>query len=215
MLIVVTIYTRTQPFYSSPDFVRDNPGELVPEETFTHSHLSWSSIIAYLLLYLLWSMASSLFSLRAWQSFSTISLQVFFGLPLGLAPSTSYSIHFFTQLSSFCSTCPYRHNLICCSSEIMSSNPSLSLNSLLGTLSCNLTPHIHLAILISACWSAISFSFQVSLHTQLLYNLPLTINDLSLLVSNGTNGLNLFQLIRILVSTAASASPSTLNMSPR
>jgi len=29
---------------------------------------------------------------RAWQSFSTISVQVFFGLPLGLTPSTSYSI---------------------------------------------------------------------------------------------------------------------------
>jgi len=35
--------------YSSLDFVRDNPGELVPEETFTHSHLSRSSIIPYLL----------------------------------------------------------------------------------------------------------------------------------------------------------------------
>jgi len=33
-----------QPFYGSLDFVRDNPGELVPEETFTHSHISWSSI---------------------------------------------------------------------------------------------------------------------------------------------------------------------------
>jgi len=52
------------------------------------------------------SMASSLINLHAYQSFSTISLHVFFGLPLGLAPSTSYSIHFFTQsLSSFCSTC--------------------------------------------------------------------------------------------------------------
>ena len=40
---------HTQPFYGSLDFVRDNPGELVPEETFTHSHLSWSSIIPYLL----------------------------------------------------------------------------------------------------------------------------------------------------------------------
>jgi len=30
-------------------FFRDNPGELVPEETFTHSHLSWWSIIPYLL----------------------------------------------------------------------------------------------------------------------------------------------------------------------
>ena len=48
--------------------------------------------------------------------FSTISLQVFFGLPLGLAPSTSYSIHFFTQsLSSFHITCPYHRNLFCCS----------------------------------------------------------------------------------------------------
>ena len=55
--------------------------------------------------------------------FSTISLQVFFGLPLGLAPSTSYSIHFFTQsLSSFRSTCPYHRNLFCCSTEIMSSD---------------------------------------------------------------------------------------------
>jgi len=86
--------------------------------------------------------------------------QVFFGLPLGLAPSTSYSIHFFIQsLSSFCSTCPYHHNLFCCSTKIMSSNPSLSLNPLLRTLSCSLMSHIHLTILISARWSATSFSF--------------------------------------------------------
>ena len=170
---------------------------------------------------LLWSM----FNLCAWQSFSTISLQVFFGLLLGLAPSTSYFIHFFTQsLSSFRRTCPYHRNLICCSTKIMSSKPSLSLNHLLGTLSCSLTPYIHLTILISAHWSATSFSFlrgQVSLpcnvllYTQLLYNLPLTINDISLLVSNGTNCLNLFHRIQILVTTAASASPSTLNMSPK
>jgi len=31
-------------------FVWDNLGELVPEETFTNSHLSWSSVIPYLLL---------------------------------------------------------------------------------------------------------------------------------------------------------------------
>jgi len=67
------------------------------------------------------------------------SLQVFFGLPLGLAPSTSYSIHFFTQwFSSFHNTCPYERNLFCCSIEIMSSNPSLCLNAFLGTLSCSL-----------------------------------------------------------------------------
>jgi len=41
---------NTQPLYGYLDFVRDNPGEPVPEETFTHSHLSWSSIVPYLLL---------------------------------------------------------------------------------------------------------------------------------------------------------------------
>ena len=56
-------------------------------------------------------------------------------------------------------------------------------------LSCSFTPHIHLTILISARWSATSFSFftgQVSklpwnilLRIQLLYNLPLTFNDTS------------------------------------
>jgi len=89
-----------------------------------------------------------------------------------------------------------------------------------------LTPYLELfylniTILISARWSATSFSFltgQVSLpcsmllHTQLLYSLPLLMNDISLLVSNGTNCLNLFHPIRILASTAASASPSTLNI---
>ena len=61
------------------------------------------------------SMASSLFSLHAWQSSRTTSFQVLFGLPLGLEPSTSYSMHFFTQSSSaFRSTCPYQRSLFCC-----------------------------------------------------------------------------------------------------
>jgi len=86
------------------------------------------------------SIASSLFKLRAWQSFCTTSLHVLFGLPLGLEPSTSYSIHFCTQsLSSFCNTCPYHCSLFCCSINIISSIPSLPLNSLLGTL-CKTTP---------------------------------------------------------------------------
>jgi len=29
-------HTHTQPFYGSVEFVQDNPGEPVPEETFTH-----------------------------------------------------------------------------------------------------------------------------------------------------------------------------------
>jgi len=31
-------HTHTQPFYGSVEFVRDNPGEPVPEETFTIKH---------------------------------------------------------------------------------------------------------------------------------------------------------------------------------
>jgi len=40
---------HTQRFYGSLDFVWDNPSQPVPEETFTNSHLSWSSIVPYLL----------------------------------------------------------------------------------------------------------------------------------------------------------------------
>jgi len=58
------------------------------------------------------SIASSLFKLHAWQSFCTTSYHVLFGLPLGLEPSTSYSIHFFKQsVSSFRSPCPYHRSL--------------------------------------------------------------------------------------------------------
>ena len=86
------------------------------------------------------STASSLFSLRAWQCSRTTSFQVLFGLPLGLEPSTSYSMHFFTQSSSFFrSTCPYQRSLFCCNINAMSSTPSLSFSSLLGSLSFSLT----------------------------------------------------------------------------
>jgi len=43
------IHTHIQLFYGSVDFVWDNPGEPVPEETFTHTHLSWSPVVPYLL----------------------------------------------------------------------------------------------------------------------------------------------------------------------
>ena len=142
-------HAHMQPFYSSLDSVR-NPGELVPEEAFAHSHLSWSSVIPYLL-----PPSIIIHGILHVQLTCLIvffhNLQVFFGLPVGLAPSTSYSIHFLTQsLSSFCSTCSYHCNLFCCSIEIMSFNLSLSLNPLFGNLSCSLTPHICLTILISA-----------------------------------------------------------------
>jgi len=94
------------------------------------------------------STASSLFKLRAWQSSCTTSFHVLFGLPVGLEPSTSYSIHFFIQsVSSFRSTCPYHRNVFWCSINNISSIPSLSLNSLLGTFYLNIThpsDHSHL-----------------------------------------------------------------------
>ena len=45
------MHKHTQPFYSSLDFVHDNPSEPVPEATFTYyySHISWSSIVPNLL----------------------------------------------------------------------------------------------------------------------------------------------------------------------
>ena len=104
-----------------------------------------SSFISYL--NLLRSIASFLFNLRAWQSFCTAALQVLIGLRLGMAHCTSCSIHFFIQaLSSFRNTCPYHRKLFCCSTDIMSCDPSLSLA-------------IHLTILISATEVSSHFLF--------------------------------------------------------
>jgi len=97
------------------------------------THLSWSSSNFYQLLPC--TMIHSILSVQF--TYLTIFFaQVLFGLSLGLEPSTSYSIHFFTKsVSSFCNTRPYHHSLFCCSTKVMSSIPTLSLNSLLGTLS--------------------------------------------------------------------------------
>ena len=132
-------------------FVRDCLGEPVPEETTTHHPDCHPVFISFFHFHLPRSIASTLFKLCAWQSFCTTSLHVLFVLLLGLEPSTSYSIHFFTHsMSSFCNTCPYNCVQFCCSINIVLSIPSLSLNYLLGTMSFNLTLHIHLTILISA-----------------------------------------------------------------
>jgi len=47
----------------------------------------------------------------------------------------------------------------------------------------------------------VSLPCSILLRTQLLYSLHLLINDISLLVSNGSNCLNLFHPVRILAST--------------
>jgi len=49
VLIAQVVRVWTDTYTQTTIFVWDYPGELVPEETFTHSHLSWSSIILYLL----------------------------------------------------------------------------------------------------------------------------------------------------------------------
>ena len=110
-------------------FVRVYPGEPVPEEISIHSHPSCSSTILIILLHLPLTIASSLLNPRTRQSLCTTSNHVLFGLPLGLEPTTSYSIHFTQSLSSFHNTCPYHRSLFCCSWDVMSTIPSLSLNS--------------------------------------------------------------------------------------
>jgi len=162
---------HTQPFYGSLDFVWDNPGEPVLEKTSTHSHLLCLSVVPYLLL--------PSIMIHGILPVQFTCLTVFFH---NLSPrffwSTSWpgTLHFILHTSlhsvasSFRSTCPYHRNLFCCSTEIMSSNPSLSLNPLLGTLSCSLTPHIRVTILISARWSATSFSYYGDQYT--LKNMP-------------------------------------------
>jgi len=83
-----------------------------------------------------------------------------------------FMLHTFLHqiIASFCGTCPYHRNLFCCSTEIMSSNPSLSLNPLLGTLSGSLMPHIHLTILPAEVFIHFPFlwarsHFHATLHT--------------------------------------------------
>ena len=59
-------------------FVRDcpNKGPTLYQKKHSHTHLSSSSSNLYHLFHLLWSIASFLFSLRAWQSSCTTSVQV-------------------------------------------------------------------------------------------------------------------------------------------
>jgi len=72
------------------------------EHSPTHTYCGHQSLLIYFL-HVLRSTASSLFNLRALcLTVFFHNLQVLFGLPFGLAPSTSCSTYFFTQsLSSF------------------------------------------------------------------------------------------------------------------
>ena len=115
-----TTHTHTQPFNGLLSGTT-RVGRYQKKHSPTHTHPDHrTSFIIFL--HLQRSMASSLFILHARQSSRTTSLQVLFGLPLGLGPSTLYSIHFFTQSSSsFRSTCPYQRSLFCCNTNATSS----------------------------------------------------------------------------------------------
>jgi len=91
----------------------------------------------------------------------------------------NHSLHtpyiFFAESSSFRSTCPYHHNLFCCSTKIISSIPSLSLSSLLGTLSLTLmshtctdshpSDHSHLCLLNASLINLVKISVRTFVHT--------------------------------------------------
>jgi len=141
-------------------FVWDYPGEPVPEETLTHPP-AWSSCNLYQLL-----PSTTIHSILLVPiTCLAIFLHNLFPCPLGLEPSTSYSIDFFTQsVSSSRSTCPYHRSLFCSSISIISSIPSLCLNSLnFSSLFAEVPPHFQ-------SWQArshfhVAYYFAHSCHT--------------------------------------------------
>jgi len=154
---VTTTTTSLRPF------VRDYPGEPVPEDTLTHPQ-SWSSSNLYQLL-----SSTTIHSILPAQ---TACLAIFLH---NLCPCRLWSTSSSEALHLIFAVVSTLYHLFL----VFLSTPYLE-------LSFTLTLHIHLTILISARWSATSFSFltgQVSLpcsmillRTQLLYSLPLLIN---------------------------------------
>jgi len=107
-------------------FVWDYTGELVPEETFTHSHVSRSSIILYQL-----PTSTTIHSILPVQfTCLTVFLHNLCPSPVVYLLVRNPTLHI-PYMSSpnhglFCNTCPYCRNMFCCSSEIKSSIPGLS-----------------------------------------------------------------------------------------
>jgi len=143
--------TVLQLFYGSLDCVWNNPGELVPKETFSpltpvvviNHPLTASSIYYVHDICCVQFTCLTVFFAQFFSKFSLVYLLAWHP-PLILHTFLHPVIVFFSQ------HLPIPSHLFCCSAEIMSSNPRISLNPLLGTLFCSLMPHIHLTILISA-----------------------------------------------------------------
>jgi len=132
---------QQQPFYGT--LIQYNPDELVlktQSDTLPPLSLLSSSVVSicYKPTHLHYLTSKSSYPLHYFLPCSLWS-------PLGLTPSTTKSIHFFTHsLSSFLNTWPYHLNLLCCNTVTTSSNPNPSLSSSHVTSSYNLTPHVHL-----------------------------------------------------------------------
>ena len=100
--------------------IQSNPGELVPKETFTHSQLSWSSIVRYLLppSFMIYGFLFVQFTCLT--VFSTISLQVFLVYLLAWHPplhtpyiSSPNHCHLFTARAHIIATC-FAVVVFCC-----------------------------------------------------------------------------------------------------
>ena len=154
------------------DFVWDDPGEPVPEVTLTHSDLPWSLIVPCLLL-----PSNAIHGILPVQS---THLTVFFhnlskfSLVYLLAWHPPLHTPYISSPNHCLLFATYAHSIATCFAVVpkLSYLILVSLNPLLGILSRSFTPHIHLTILISARWSATSFSFLTG-HVSLPCNIVL------------------------------------------
>jgi len=116
---------------------------------------------------------------------------------------TSYSLHFFTQsLFSFRCTCPYIATCFAVAPKLCHLI-LVSLSNLYLEFATYPSNHSHLCplkyhIIFLSYRPVLTSMWHTTLHTTAVQS-PFTINDISLLVGNGTNCLNLFHPILISV----------------
>jgi len=144
-------HTHTHNRFMTLHFVRDNPGGPVPEETFTHSHRLWSSIVPYLL-----HPSNTIYGILPVQ-FTCLTVffhnlcPSFLWTTSWLIPSTSYSLH---SLPNHCLLCAAHAHTITTWFAVVPRLCHLTLVSL-SVLYLELYPvaschtYIHLTILIS------------------------------------------------------------------
>ena len=145
-----------------------NPGEAALDQSnihithCLHFHRHYDSVyLSYQFPRCFCSLVHQMYAHADTKSLSTTFFQVFLGLPLGWATSTSSAKHILTgSPSSFRKTRPYYLNLLHRNMETLSSSrPNLSLGTTLEHLSIWHTTHVNLTIVISARAKASLFSF--------------------------------------------------------